>query len=63
MTAVAMGRKLALVIAVEKHAYLLNGGRIENAQAIAAHESPRTTNLYDRTIDEITIDEIERIGI
>jgi integrase/recombinase XerD len=28
-------------------AYLENGGTIENAQAIAAHESPRTTKLYD----------------
>lgn len=44
-------------------AYLLNGGSLENAQAIAAHESPRTTKLYDRTSDEITLDEIERIGI
>ena len=44
-------------------AYLLNGGSIENAQAIAAHESPRTTKLYDRTADEITLDEIERIVI
>ena len=44
-------------------AYLLNGGSIENAQAIAAHESPRTTKLYDRTGDEITLDEIERIVI
>jgi integrase/recombinase XerD len=44
-------------------AYLLNGGTIENAQAIAAHESPRTTKLYDRTSDEITLDEIEKIGI
>ena len=43
--------------------YLLNGGSIENAQAIAAHESPRTTKLYDRTADEITLDEIERIVI
>src|SRR5205807_1106112 len=32
-------------------AYLENGGTIENAQAIAAHESPRTTKLYDRTGD------------
>jgi integrase/recombinase XerD len=39
-------------------AYLLNGGAIENTQAIAAHEIPRTTKLYDRTTDEI-----ERIGI
>jgi len=44
-------------------AYLLNGGSLEHAQAIAAHESPRTTKLYDRTSDEITLDEIERIGI
>lgn len=44
-------------------AYLMNGGTIENAQAIAAHESPRTTKLYDRTADEITLDEVERILI
>ncbi len=44
-------------------AYLENGGTIENAQLIAAHESPRTTKLYDRTGDEITLDEVERIGI
>ena len=44
-------------------AYLENGGTIENAQLIAAHESPRTTKLYDRTSDEITLDEIERILI
>jgi len=42
-------------------AYMENGGTIENAQAIAGHESPRTTKLYDRTEDEITLDEIERI--
>lgn len=44
-------------------AYLENGGTIENAQAIAAHESPRTTKLYDRTSDAMTLDEIERISI
>jgi site-specific recombinase XerD len=44
-------------------AYLENGGTIENAQAIAAHESPRTTKLYDRTSDDITLDEVERIAI
>ena len=44
-------------------AYLLNGGTVENAQAIAAHESPHTTKLYDRTADEISLDEIERIVI
>jgi integrase len=44
-------------------AYLYAGGTLENAQAMAAHESPRTTKLYDRTGDEITLDEIERIKI
>lgn len=44
-------------------AYLSHGGNIENAQAIAAHESPRTTKLYDRRSDEISLDEIERIII
>ncbi len=44
-------------------AYLLNGGTLERAQAIAAPESPRTIKLYDRTSDEITLDEIVRIGI
>jgi integrase/recombinase XerD len=43
--------------------YLENGGTLENAAAIAAHESPRTTKLYDRTGDEITLDEVERIAI
>ena len=44
-------------------AYLGAGGTLENAQAMAAHESPRTTKLYDRTGDEITLDEVERITI
>jgi integrase/recombinase XerD len=43
--------------------YLQNGGTIEHAQRIAAHESPRTTNLYDHTQDAISLDEIERILI
>jgi integrase/recombinase XerD len=44
-------------------AYLGAGGTLENAQAMAAHESPRTTKLYDRTGDAITLDEVERISI
>jgi site-specific recombinase XerD len=44
-------------------AYLDNGGTLENAQLMAAHESPRATKLYDRTGDEITLDEVERIAI
>mgnify|MGYP000925866229 CR=1 FL=1 len=41
--------------------YLQNGGTLERAQQIANHESPRTTKLYDRTDDTITLDEVERI--
>ena len=44
-------------------AYLDGGGSLENAQAMAAHESSRTTKLYDRTDDQITLDEVEKIGI
>jgi hypothetical protein len=38
-------------------------GKLEVAQQIANHESPRTTKLYDRRTDEISLDEIERIAI
>lgn len=34
-----------------------------NGEAMAARESPCTTKLYDRTGDEITFDEVERITI
>ena len=44
-------------------AYLEAGGTLENAQAMADHSSPRTTQLYDRTDDEIALDEVERIAI
>jgi integrase/recombinase XerD len=44
-------------------AYLLNGGTLEHAQRIANHESPRTTKLYDRTGDEVRLEEIEKILI
>jgi integrase/recombinase XerD len=43
--------------------YLDNGGSLEHAQRIAAHESVRTTKLYDRTSDAVSLDEIERIII
>ncbi|MFQ5835408.1 MAG: integrase, partial [bacterium] len=43
--------------------YLENGGTLEYAQAMAAHSSPRTTKLYDRASNEITLDEVERIII
>jgi hypothetical protein len=35
----------------------------EHAQSMAAHESPRTSKLYDRTKERLTQDEIGRIVI
>jgi len=43
--------------------YLKNGGRLEVAQQMANHESARTTGLYDRRGDDISLDEVEKIGI
>ena len=43
--------------------YLDNCGTIVPAQLIANHESPKTTKLYDRTSDQIDLDEIEKIRI
>ena len=44
-------------------AYLKNGGTLENAAAMANHASTRTTQLYDRRHDEVTLNEVERVGI
>jgi integrase len=44
-------------------AYLKNGGTLEKAAAMANHASTRTTQLYDRRRDEMSLDEVERIGI
>ena len=44
-------------------AYLGNGGVLEHAQSMAAHESPRTTKLYDRTHERLTQGEVERIRL
>ena len=41
--------------------YLQNGGLLEHAQQMAAHESARTTKLYDRRADKVTLDEVEKI--
>jgi hypothetical protein len=40
-----------------------SGGTLERARQVAARESPRATKLHDRTSDQITLDEIERIAI
>jgi integrase len=44
-------------------AFRANGGTLEQAQEIANHASPKTTKLYDRTSDQITLDLVERIII
>jgi site-specific recombinase XerC len=44
-------------------AYLKNGGTLEKAASMANHASTRTTQLYDRRRDEMSLDEVERIGI
>ena len=43
---------------------LPNRGSIEvRGQQIATHNYPRTTKLYDRTSDQLTLDEIGQIAI
>jgi site-specific recombinase XerD len=44
-------------------AYLKNGGTLESAAAMANHSSTRTTQLYDRRSDEISLSEVERIRV
>jgi site-specific recombinase XerD len=44
-------------------AYLKNGGTLEKAASMANHSSTRTTQLYDRRSDEVSLDEVERILI
>ena len=41
--------------------YLLNAGLLEYAQQMAAHESARTTKLYDRRNDQVTLDQVGQI--
>ena len=71
----AMIRRRALAVGIETKignhtfratgitAYLKNGGTLEKAAAMANHASTRTTQLYDRRRDEVTLDEVERVGI
>ncbi len=42
-------------------AYLKNGGTLETAASMANYASTRTTELYDRRAEEVTLDEVERI--
>jgi len=41
----------------------LHGGTPEKAVTMANHASTRTTQLYDRRREELTLDEVERIRI
>lgn len=43
--------------------YLTNGEKLEVAQQMANHESARTTGLYDRRNEQVSLDEVERIVI
>ncbi|WP_294540809.1 tyrosine-type recombinase/integrase [uncultured Rhodoblastus sp.] len=44
-------------------AYLKNGGTLERAAQMANHASTRTTQLYDRRTESVTLDEVELIRI
>lgn len=41
--------------------YMQNGGQLAEAQKLANHADPRTTKLYDRSSDQVSLTEIERI--
>lgn len=43
--------------------YLTNGGNKDTAQMMANHADPRTTGLYDRRADGVSLAEVERILI
>ncbi len=43
--------------------YLTNGGKLEIAQRMAGHANAKTTGLYDRRSDDISVSEVERVGI
>ena len=43
--------------------YLKNGGTLEKARDMANHADLRTTQLYDRRRDQVTLDEVEKIQL
>ena len=43
--------------------YMEHDGTLEKVQQMAAHASPRTTKLYDRTNDQVSLDEVEKIRL
>ncbi|MGH8557818.1 MAG: hypothetical protein ACRESZ_10235 [Methylococcales bacterium] len=50
-------------LAIGITAYLKNGGTLEKAAAMANHANTRTTRIYDHRRDEMTLDEVEKLGI
>jgi hypothetical protein len=42
---------------------LSNGGTLEKAAHMANHASTRTTQLYDRRREELSLDEVEKIRV
>jgi len=45
-------------------AYLSNpDAKLEHAQTMAGHADPKTTRIYDRRSERLSLDEVERIGI
>ncbi len=44
-------------------AYLKNGGQLETAAAMANHASTRTTQIYDRRADQVSLYDVERVRI
>jgi len=64
-------RKIGILTPIGNHTfratgittYLKNEGALETAAQIANHSSTRTTQLYDRRDDEVSLDEVERIRI
>jgi len=58
-----MTGQLEAMTAAALPADLKNGGTLEKTAVMANHFSTRTTQLYDRRRDEVSLDEVERIVI
>ena len=43
--------------------FLENGGKLEDAQRMANHASAKTTKLYDRRSDDVTVEMVELVRI
>jgi hypothetical protein len=54
---IVLARHRVLLAAAGITAYLKNGGTLEEDAAMAKNASARTTQLYDRRRDEVSLDE------